>query len=141
MKKAFALLFTSAVLLSGATHAQELDAAAIAAAKDSATRWLVQADAGKWPETWDQLAPASQGMVSKAAWEASAAPVRDPLGAVKSRTLQSAVFSRNLPGAPAGDYVVIQYATQFTNKAGAVETVVPMRTPDGSWKVSGYFIR
>jgi hypothetical protein len=46
-----------------------------------------------------------------------------------------------LPGAPAGDYVVIQYATQFANKDKAVETVVPMRTPDGSWKVSGYFIR
>jgi hypothetical protein len=139
--KRFALLFTSAVLLSGAVHAQESDAAAIAAAKDSATRWLVLADAGKWLETWDQMAPATQGMVTKAAWEASAAPVRAPLGAVKSRTLQSAAFSHNPPGAPAGDYVIIQYATDFANKAGAVETVVPMRTPDGGWKVSGYFIR
>jgi hypothetical protein len=141
MKKAFALLFTSAVLLSSAVHAQDADAAAIAAAKDSATRWLVLADAGKWPDTWDQMAPAAQGMVTKDAWVASAAPVRDPLGAVKSRSLKSAAFSHNLPGAPAGDYVVIQYATQFANKDKAVETVVPMRTPDGSWKVSGYFIR
>jgi hypothetical protein len=141
MKKAFALLFTSAVLLSGAVHAQDPDAAAIAAARDSATRWLVLADAGKWSESWDQMAPATQGMVTKTAWEASAAPVRDPLGAVKSRTLQSAVFSHNPPGAPAGDYVVIQYGTEFANKGKAVETVVPMRTPDGSWKVSGYFIR
>jgi hypothetical protein len=141
MKKAFALLFTSAVLLSGAARAQETEAASIAAAKDSATRWLVQADAGKWSDTWDQMAPATQGMVSKAAWATSAAPVRDPLGAVKSRSLQSAVFSHNPPGAPAGDYVIIQYATDFANKGKAVETVVPMRTPDGSWKVSGYFIR
>jgi hypothetical protein len=67
--------------------------------------------------------------------------VRDPLGAVKSRSLKSAAFSHNPPGAPAGDYVMLQYDTQFANKGKAVETVVPMRTPDGSWKVSGYFIR
>jgi hypothetical protein len=30
---------------------------------------------------------------------------------------------------------------EFANKAGATETVVPMRDADGSWKVSGYFIK
>jgi predicted TIM-barrel enzyme len=74
MKKAFALLFTSAVLLSSAVHAQEPDAAAIAAAKDSATRWLVLADAGKWLETWDQMAPAAQGMVTSDACGPAARP-------------------------------------------------------------------
>jgi hypothetical protein len=37
--------------------------------------------------------------------------------------------------------VVIQYETQFKNKKAALETVTPMREKDGSWKVSGYFIR
>jgi hypothetical protein len=46
-----------------------------------------------------------------------------------------------LPGAPDGEYVVFQFDTQFEHKRAAVETVTPMRDPDGSWRVSGYFIR
>jgi len=40
-----------------------------------------------------------------------------------------------------GRYVVIQYDAVFTNKASAVETVIPMADPDGVWRVSGYVIR
>ena len=140
MHKPIAVLLASAALLAGAVHAQD-NAAAVAAATDSATRWLAVADAGTWGDSWDQLAPAAQAGVSKAAWSSGLPPVRDPLGAVKSRKLQSADFTRTLPNAPPGDYVVIQYATEFANKPQSVETVVPMRLPDGSWKVSGYFVR
>ncbi len=52
-----------------------------------------------------------------------------------------ATFTRTVPGAPDGEYVVIQFDTQFENKAAAVETVTPMREKDGSWRVSGYFIK
>jgi hypothetical protein len=47
---------------------------------------------------------------------------------------------RTLPGAPDGEYVVIQYATRFEHKPSIIETVTPMLDKDGSWKVSGYFI-
>ena len=113
----------------------------MAAATDSATRWLAIADAGKGSESWDAMAPAAQSMVTKPAWNGGLSSTRAPLGAVKSRKLQSASFTHALPGAPAGDYVVIQYATDFANKPQSLETVVPMRLPDGSWKVSGYFVR
>jgi hypothetical protein len=55
--------------------------------------------------------------------------------------MSSARYSRTLPGAPDGEYVVIQYSSQFANKASAVETVTPMREKDGSWKVSGYYVK
>lgn len=142
MNKPIAVLLAGAMLLAGAVRAQDAqDPAAVAAATDSARRWLAMADAGKAGETWDQAAPALQAAVSKVAWSGSLASARAPLGAVKSRKLQSAAFTHTLPGAPAGDYVVIQYATDFANKPQSVETVVPMRLPDGSWKVSGYFVR
>ena len=62
-------------------------------------------------------------------------------GALKSRTLKSATFARTLPGAPDGEYVVIQYETAFENKAAAVETITPMLDKDGSWRISGYYIK
>jgi Protein of unknown function (DUF4019) len=69
------------------------------------------------------------------------APVRDPLGKVLSRTLKSATYTTSLPGAPDGEYVVIQYDTSFEHKKSAVETITPMLDKDDHWRVSGYFIK
>jgi hypothetical protein len=133
------IVVLAAVLCAPLVHAQ--DTAAVADAKQAAERWLAQLDEGNAGATWDQAASAAQSMVSKAAWVDSMKTARAPLGAFKSRTLSSAEFTRSLPGAPAGEYVVIQYATNFEKAPTAVETVVPMRDRDGKWKVSGYFIK
>ncbi|HEX9125294.1 MAG TPA: DUF4019 domain-containing protein [Methylomirabilota bacterium] len=82
-----------------------------------------------------------QSRVTKSEWEKALKTVRAPLGALKARERKSATFTRSLPNAPTGEYVIIQFDTQFENKAGAVETVTPMREKDGSWRVSGYFIK
>ena len=42
---------------------------------------------------------------------------------------------------PDGKYVILEYESAFEKKSSAVETVVPMVDPDGTWRVSGYFIR
>ena len=60
---------------------------------------------------------------------------------VVSRNVTSRQYSEKVPGAPDGKYVTIQYETAFENKAPAVETITPMLDPDGTWRVSGYFIR
>ena len=49
--------------------------------------------------------------------------------------------STTLPGAPDGEYVVLQFDTSFEQKAAAVETVTTIREKDGTWHVGGYFIR
>jgi hypothetical protein len=46
-----------------------------------------------------------------------------------------------MPGAPDGEYSVIQFATSFRHKAAATETVTLMKDSDGRWRVSGYYIR
>jgi hypothetical protein len=48
---------------------------------------------------------------------------------------------KSLPGAPDGEYVVIQYRTSFENKNDAIETVTPMKDTDGTWRVSGYYVK
>ena len=114
--------------------------AAIQAATAAAASWLVLADAGNYADSWSQGASAFRGAVTQPQWTAALGSVRAPLGAVKSRKLVSNQFTRTLPGAPEGEYVVLQYQTEFANRSG-IETVVPMREQDGSWKVSGYFIQ
>jgi DNA-binding GntR family transcriptional regulator len=122
-----------------AAHAQGADA--VAQAQAAATRWVALADAGDYAASWDQAATSFQAAIAKPTWSEALQAVRAPLGAVKSRQLRSADFKRALPGAPDGEFVVVQFQTAFENKAAAVETVTPMKDKDGTWRVSGYIIK
>lgn len=139
MKQLASLFLATAVLASPTAHGQQQDV--VSNAVDAANRWLALADADDAAATWDQAAPSLRAAVPKAGWSGALKQVRQTFGAVKSRKVASSEFKRSLPGAPDGEYVVIQYDTQFEHKAHAVETVVPMRDQDGSWKVSGYFVK
>ncbi|MBD8530074.1 MULTISPECIES: DUF4019 domain-containing protein [unclassified Massilia] len=139
MKAIAAVVLAVASLVAPTLHAQE--DANVAAAKEAADRWLAAMDAGKTAEAWDEAAPAMQAAVPREAWANAGAQARAPFGAFSARKLVSSVYTRAMPGVPAGEYVVMQYTTDFANRAGAVETVTPMRQPDGSWKVSGYYIK
>ncbi len=110
-------------------------------ASEAADRWLLLVDEGRYPESWKEASAYFQGAVSEALWTQTMSGQRKPLGKVLSRKRVSAVFYTSLPGAPDGEYVVIQYETSFEHKQSAVETVTPMREPDGSWRVSGYYVR
>ena len=78
--------------------------------------------------------------VSVQSWQQASQAVRGPLGAVRSRSDKSATYTKTLPGAPDGQYVIIQFNTTFENKATAVETVTTALDRDGKWRVAGYFI-
>jgi hypothetical protein len=138
MKLIASIAILAAALCAPLVHAQ--DAAAVAQAKQAATRWLTAADQGNGPMTWDQAAAPFQAAVSKGVWSDALAKVREPLGKMKSRELISADYTKTLPGAPAGEYVVIRYNTTFETRK-AVETVTPMKDMDGTWKVSGYYVQ
>lgn len=110
-------------------------------AQDAAQAWLTLTDTARFAQSWNESAMLFQAAITQQDWEKAIARVRTPLGALQSRTLKSAVFTRTLPGAPDGEYVVIQYQAKFANKAAAIETVTPMHEKDGSWRVSGYFVK
>lgn len=110
-------------------------------AVEAAQAWLKLVDKGDYAKSWEEAAPFLQAAVSKDDWTKSLRRALSPLGAVGSRTVQSALYTKTLPGAPDGEYVVIQFSTTFANKKSAVETVTPSKGLDGRWKVSGYYVR
>jgi hypothetical protein len=110
-------------------------------AREAAKQWLVLVDAGNFASSWDTAALYFKTAVTREKWQESLNAVRTPLGAVTSRALKSAKHTKTLPGAPDGDYVVLQFDTSFANKKTAVETIVPTLEKDGTWRVSGYFIK
>ena len=139
MKRLLAAATALFLLVSSPLRAEDADGVAKATA--AASSWLALTDAGQYQKSWEQASSLFQASVTNTHWQSALQAARLPLGNLKSRTLKSATFTRSLPGAPSGEYVVIQYDTSFANKAGAVETVTPSREKDGSWKVAGYFIR
>jgi hypothetical protein len=139
MKLIAKIAIAASVFLGTTAFAQESEA--VGKAQDAAKSWLALVDSSEYSQSWEQSAGAFQVAVSKETWAATIQSVRSPLGAMKARTLKSATFMRTSPGAPEGEYVVIQYNSQFANSVSAVETVTPMRESDGTWKVSGYFIK
>ena len=139
MKRIFSIIFAALVLFVAPAQAQEAEM--IISAQAAAKSWLALADAGEYSQTWEQAAGVFQAAVSKPNWQSAVKGVRSPLGSLRSRKIKSVTFTRSIPGAPDGEYVVIQYESRFENKDAAIETATPLREKDGSWKVSGYFIK
>jgi hypothetical protein len=126
---AFSVLLTA--------HAADPDQPAI----DAANTWLALVDSGKYAESWTTGATYFKNAITSANWTMAAHAARDPLGALVSRKVSTHTAATSLPGAPDGHYVVIQYQAVFANKKSAIETVTPMQEADGTWHVSGYFIK
>ena len=115
--------------------------AAEKAAIESAQAWLALVDGDSYAKSWEEAAAGFKSVVSQADWEKTVRAVRTTLGKVVSRKIKSQQYATSLPGAPDGEYVVIQYDTTFENKAKAVETITPMLDKEGKWKVSGYYYK
>ncbi len=103
--------------------------------------WLKLVDNGQYAKSWETAAEIFKNAVSQEQWNQSLSTARKPLGKPIKRTVKSKRYMTSLPGAPDGEYVVIQYETSFENKKASIETVTPMLEKDGTWRVSGYYIK
>lgn len=110
-------------------------------AVESSNAWLKLIDDGQYSKSWETAAELFKNAITKDQWNQSLNAVRKPLGKVIRRNVKSKQYMTNLPGAPDGEYVVIQCETSFGNKKAAIETVTPMLDKDGKWRVSGYYIK
>jgi hypothetical protein len=120
---------------------QELMLEAGTAAEEAGREWLEIIDKGDFEKSWNKSATYFQEVVPKADWIQSASSIRGTLGVVVSREVFTKKYMTSLPGAPDGEYVIIEFKTSFKNKDSAIETVASMRDKDGKWRVSGYFIK
>ena len=111
------------------------------AALVATAQWLALVDSGKYADSWREASGFFRSKISSPLWEKSVASARIPFGALISRTEKSNTTATTLPGAPDGQYVIIQYTTSFANKKTATETVTPMLDKGGKWRVSGYFVK
>jgi len=129
------------LMLLGICSAVQAQQKAEQLAQQSSDAWLALVDSGKYADSWQEASQIFKAAVTREQWQGALRGSRDPLGKMLSRKLKSAAYTKTLPGAPDGEYVVIQYESSFEHKQSAVETVTPMLDKDGKWRVSGYYIK
>ena len=110
------------------------------AAGEEAGKWLALVDGRQYRQSWQRAATLFRQQVSAEQWQQAITAARNPLGNMVSRKMAAATYATSLPGAPDGEYVVLQFRTEFENRKHAIETVTPM-LDDGQWRVSGYYVR
>jgi len=110
------------------------------AAAEAAAPWLALVDSGNYAQSWQEAASIFKAAVTQEQWERTMKAERAPLGSLLSRKLVSARYTTRLPGAPDGEYVVLQFDSSFSHKKSAVETATPMMD-GGQWRVSGYYMK
>jgi Protein of unknown function (DUF4019) len=107
---------------------------------EAALAWLKINDAGDYAKSYAECGKIFQSALTVEKWTASVGAVMKPLGKMKTRENISAKYTTTVPGAPDGEYVIMQFKTSFENKKEAIETVSVVKE-NGVWKVVGYYIK
>jgi hypothetical protein len=116
-------------------------AEAPAEAVEAAQSWLVLMDADDYARSWEEGARSFQAAVTADGWAAQFAPLRAQLGSVGDRELAGSERMTDPPGAPAGEYLHLQYTSTFSGVGRVSENVVLVREAERGWRVAGYFLQ
>jgi hypothetical protein len=141
MRKPLALTAVLVMAVALGSQMAFADSAKVKAAQGTAEAWLALVDAAKYGESWHEASQLFKSQVPKDSWQRQVAKARDPLGTLESREFATSKYATKLPGAPDGEYAVLQYRPSFEKKNSGVETITPMLDKDRQWRVSGYGIR
>ena len=121
--------------------AQAVHEADIEAAAESAASWLQLVDEGDYEASWESAAEVLKDQVTLEKWSATIGQTRGQIDPVEDRTRTGARYTTDIPGAPAGEYVLLRYSTEASGDRTVGETVAQMKQADGGWKVVGYFVQ
>ena len=111
------------------------------AARTAAEEWLPLVDGGKYEESWQKLDPAFAKKVGKKKWMSSLTEIQRRDGKLGSRKFNSADYTKELPGAPEGEYVVVRFDCAFEKKPTATTKVILILGRDLNWRVAGYAVK
>ncbi len=111
-------------------------------ANQAAMHFLNIMDNQAYGGAWLDASGVVQDVVPQEVWTAGLHAYRTHLGPVKSRVVSSHYTTNTLPGGTPGEFVIIEYQTQFSRKSYSTEVVTVKRHPPiGIWRVVSYRIK
>ncbi|MBJ39296.1 MAG: hypothetical protein CMD83_12665 [Gammaproteobacteria bacterium] len=132
----------------GSVHAadtaaeQKPDAAVIERNRELrvAKAWVRLEDEGHYARSWAEASDYLRSQIPQEIWLKGMESGRSPAGVVVTRQLTSVRYQTKFPGAPDGEFMVVQFGTSFETRPDVREIVTPMRDPDGKWRVAAYLV-
>lgn len=106
-----------------------------AAALIAAERWLEMIDAAAWEVSFNATGKQFRNANSVEVWAKASQKAREPLGAIRSRTL----VEQQWFNAPPNGYLQLRYRSDFQNRAYVLETVTLEKEDDG-WRAVGIML-
>ena len=134
------LIIGSLFLFTAPMLAEELDKEVDEKLTEAVLEWLSHVDGGNYGDSWSSSGSFFRSQVTEVQWITQLSRTRAPLGRPSDRVQKNVVRLEEVPGAPPGEYMVIQFTVTF-GKATATETVTTMVDEDGEWRVVGYSIQ
>jgi hypothetical protein len=110
------------------------------AAERQALGFLGYLDHGRFADSYAYTGMLIRAQLDRDSYAKQLEKARAGVGALLSRELMNATYATTLPGAPEGQYVVLNYGASFANRQQAEETVT-LAFAKGYWRVSGYYIK
>ena len=106
-------------------------------ARSAAEAWLDLIDRADYDGSWQQAAERARALFPREQWVASLRSVRAALGRPEGRELVVARTIDAPPGAPAGEYMELEFRRRFANDPSATEYVMLVKE-NGTWRGFGY---
>jgi len=107
----------------------------------AARQWLAFTDNLDAANAWRTAGEKFRKQMAAEPWAKALQAQREPLGAVQQRAAVSTSFPKEVPGAPSGNYALLQFRTAFEKKSDGHESMWLEQESDCNWRVIGYFIR
>lgn len=123
------------------TRAETKDEPDIKAAKEAALVWLGYFDKADYDQCYRELHPFAKEKITQEDWTNALKHVRIQVGKTQKRTFHSAERFTQLPGAPKGKHVIMIMKGQYEHAPKTTETVTCTQTQNGSWLLSGYYVK
>lgn len=115
--------------------------AAILAADSAAQRWFGLLAADGYVAAWETASPPFQRRVRLEDWTVAAPSFRDQFVRAGQRRLVESWYKLLEPPHPEpGEYVTLRYVTVLSPERQVSETVLLIRDPDGTWRVSDWVL-
>jgi len=108
---------------------------------DAGMKWLALIDAGKAGDAWDLSSKQLKSAVTRAKFVDGMRDARKSFGKLEGRTAERFARSHQMPGAPDGDYVIIEYTARFGQGRKLQEQLVWTIEDGDIWRVAGYYYR
>jgi len=113
----------------------------VSQANAQAIYWINLIDQHQYWASWLAAGGLLQDVVTQKQWNAAMSTLRTPLGPVTSRKLVYSQATRELRHGTLGNFMVLQFNTNYVRMTNAVETVVlTTEGPLALWRVISYNI-